>query len=115
MERLTRSFSTTSVDINKGWRRKVYDGKTDGCITPDLRKDHMKTARFGETHHGRFWKIKKLLFNLDPPSEQQQSNKIKHKSKISRSNYNNDEFENRLMYEIYKNLSASHELSSMYN
>nr|GEZ32618.1 hypothetical protein [Tanacetum cinerariifolium] len=33
MKRLTRSFLTTSVDINKAWRRKVYDGRVDG--SPD--------------------------------------------------------------------------------
>ncbi|MFS8033642.1 hypothetical protein Hanom_Chr17g01571951 [Helianthus anomalus] len=113
MERLTRSFSTTSVDINKAWRSKVYDGKVDG--SPDLRKD-MKTARFGDqSHHGRFSKIKKL-FNLDRASEQQDASSSKKKTKLkSKGSGSKDEFESRLIFEIYKNMSASHELSSMYN
>ncbi|KAF5778731.1 hypothetical protein HanRHA438_Chr12g0562201 [Helianthus annuus] len=111
MERLTRSFSTTSVDINKAWRSKVYD---DG--SPDLRKD-MKTARFGDqSHHGRFSKIKKL-FNLDRALEQQQeASSSKKKTKLkSKGSGSRDEFESRLIFEIYKNMSASHELTSMYN
>lgn len=107
MESLTRSFSTTTVDINKAWRRKVYDGKFEG--SPDHRKD-IKTARFGDGgHRGRFWKIKKL-FNFDraAPEKQDQSKKSKSKSKTSGSG---DDFEIRLMSEIYKNFSASHELS----
>ncbi|CAH1413492.1 unnamed protein product [Lactuca virosa] len=119
MERLTRSFSTSTVDINKAWRRKIYDGKIDG--SPDHRKD-MKTVKFGESRHGRLWKIKKL-FHLDGGSDEHdqvdevadggmKSKSKPHQSKIAESK---DKFESRLMLEIYKNMSASHELSSMYN
>ncbi|KAI3502932.1 hypothetical protein L2E82_43799 [Cichorium intybus] len=119
MESLTRSFSTSTVDINKAWRRKVYDGKVDG--SPDHRKD-MKTAKFGESRHGRLWKIKKLFHldgrssdehEVDEVAEGAKKSKLKpHQSKIADSR---DKFESRLMLEIYKNMSASHELSSMYN
>ncbi|PWA71906.1 hypothetical protein CTI12_AA272960 [Artemisia annua] len=114
MERLTRSFSTTSVDINKAWRRKVYDGRVDG--SPDGRKD-MKTATLGESHHSRFWKIKKF-FKPDGSSKEEDSESAKKtKQKSHRSSKiagSREEFESRLMSEIYKNMSASHELSSVY-
>ncbi|KAK1439082.1 hypothetical protein QVD17_04897 [Tagetes erecta] len=98
MGSLTRSFSTSSSDINRAWRNKVYDGKVEAG-SPDLRKD-VKTARFGESKHGRFRKIKKF-FNF--------------KSSKTSSGSTDHDFESRLMLEIYKNMSASHELSSMYN
>ncbi|KAI3665562.1 hypothetical protein L6452_44189 [Arctium lappa] len=115
MEALTRSFSTTSVDINKAWRRKIYDGGVDS--SPDHR--NIKTTRFGETHHGRFWKIKKL-FNRHRGSEEQEVAAVgkKSKSKSHRSSNiagSRDEFESRLMLEIYKNMSSTQELSSAYN
>lgn len=114
MERLTRSFSTTTVDINKAWRRKVYDGRVDG--SPERRKD-MKTATLGESHHSRFWKIKKF-FKPDESSKEQDSESAKKtKPKSHRSSKiagSREEFERRLMSEIYKNMSASHELSSVY-
>ncbi|KAL4568874.1 hypothetical protein LXL04_024491 [Taraxacum kok-saghyz] len=97
MERLTRSFSTSTVDINKAWRRKVYDGKVDG--SPDRRKE-MKTVKFGESRHGRLWKLKKLFHlkgssdehAVDEVAEEAEKSKLKpqHQSKIADSR---DKFE----------------------
>ncbi|KAJ9564382.1 hypothetical protein OSB04_000348 [Centaurea solstitialis] len=104
METLTRSFSTTSADINKAWRRKVYDGGVDN--SPDQR--NIKTAKFGESHHGRFWKLKRL-FSFDRGSEEQEvaTSSKKSKSKFHRSSSiagSRMEFESRLMLEMYKNI-----------
>ncbi|KAK1422113.1 hypothetical protein QVD17_25002 [Tagetes erecta] len=91
-------FLTNSVDVNKVWRRRSYEVSTvEG--SSDKRKN-MKTARFGGGS-SRLSKIKKL-FNMG--SDEHRSSKIAASS---------SDFQSRLLVEIHKNTSASHELGSM--
>ncbi|KAI3665563.1 hypothetical protein L6452_44190 [Arctium lappa] len=105
MENLSRSFSrnlsrsvSSFADANRVWRR-TGNGGFDGGRS-------MKTVQLGEDNHGRFWKIKKM-FNF--------TNSKKHTSKSTRSSKiasSEDEFQNRLLFEIYKNMSSTRELGS---
>ncbi|KAI3669656.1 hypothetical protein L6452_40975 [Arctium lappa] len=99
-------FLTTSVDVNKVWRRKTYNVNVED--TPDRRKN-MKTVRFGESH-GRFSKIKKM-FNMG--SQEKSSSRAKKDHQSTKIAGSSKEFQNRLLLEIHKNASASHELGSM--
>ncbi|KAL8248846.1 hypothetical protein R6Q59_005714 [Mikania micrantha] len=106
MENFTRSISrnlsrsvSSSVDRNKVWRR-TYGGFDGGRS--------IKTIRLGDDNHGAFWKIKKMFdFNISKRHEKDASN-VRRSSKIANSN---DEFQSRLIFEIYKNMSSTHELS----
>ncbi|MFS7973459.1 hypothetical protein Hanom_Chr09g00856771 [Helianthus anomalus] len=99
-------FLTTSVDVNKVWRRKGYDISVEG--SPDRRKS-MKTVRFGDGH-SRFSKIKKL-FNMG--SDEHASSRAKKDQRSTKIADSNGEFQSRLLREIHKNTSQSHELGFM--
>ncbi|KAK1423465.1 hypothetical protein QVD17_18768 [Tagetes erecta] len=108
MEKFTRSLSrsfsrsvSTSVDRNKVWRRTTYGGFDGGRS--------VKTVRLGNENRSGFWKIKNVFnFNKSKKCEKDAS-KAHRSSKIANSN---DEFESRLLSEIYKNMSSTRELSS---
>ncbi|KAJ0868949.1 hypothetical protein HanRHA438_Chr11g0483811 [Helianthus annuus] len=100
---MEKFLSASSVDVNKVWRRKTYDISTVEGSIPDRRKN-MKTARFGESR-SRLSKIKKL-FNMG--SDEQASSRDKKVDSRSSS-----DFQSRLLIEIHKNTSASHELGLM--
>lgn len=107
MEKITRSLSrslsrsvSSSVDTNRVWRRTTHR-EFDGGRS-------IRTVRLGEDSHGRFSKIKKM-FNFINGSKKSgiEASKSRRSSKIASSN---DEFQNRLLVEIYKNMSSVHEL-----
>ncbi|KAL7608988.1 hypothetical protein Lser_V15G12539 [Lactuca serriola] len=108
MEKFTRSLSrslsrsvSSSVDTNRVWRRTTHR-EFDGGRS-------IRTVRLGEGNHGsRFSKIKKM-FNFINGSKKngKDASKARRSSKIASSN---DEFQNRLLVEIYKNMSSVHEL-----
>ncbi|KAL8229257.1 hypothetical protein R6Q57_014157 [Mikania cordata] len=107
MENFTRSLSrslsrsiSTSVDRNKVWRRTTY-GAFDGGRS-------VKTIRLGEDNNGGFWKIKKLFNFNNSKKHGKYVTKTQRSSNIASSG---DEFQKRLLYEIYKNMSSTHELS----
>ncbi|KAL8250897.1 hypothetical protein R6Q59_034590 [Mikania micrantha] len=93
--------------MDKIWRRKGYNVSIDG--SPDQRKN-MKTVRFGESH-SRFSKIKKL-FNMGSDHEHEpcRAKKDQRSPKVAKSSV---EFQSRLLREIHKNTSVSHELGFM--
>ncbi|MFS8016812.1 hypothetical protein Hanom_Chr15g01372951 [Helianthus anomalus] len=106
MENFTRSLSkslsrsvSTSVDRNKVWRTRANADFDDGRS--------INTVHLGEDSHGGFWKIKNI-FNFN--------NSRKHKKDTSKAHQkiasSSDEFQSRLLSEIYKNMSSTHELSS---
>lgn len=99
-------FLTNSVDVNKVWRRKSYDISVD--VSPDRRKN-MKTIRIGE-NHSTFSKFKKL-FNMG--SDERASSRAKKDKRSKKIADSSQEFQNRLLIEIHKNASASHELGAM--
>ncbi|KAI3500159.1 hypothetical protein L2E82_18577 [Cichorium intybus] len=97
-------FLTSSVDVNKVWRRRSYDVSIDD--SPDRRKN-MKTVQFGESH-GPLSKIKKM-FNKGSNEKASPRDKKAHQSgKVATS----AEFQSRLLLEIHKNTSSSYELGS---
>ncbi|KAJ9564386.1 hypothetical protein OSB04_000352 [Centaurea solstitialis] len=93
---LSRSVSSFS-DANKVWRRTADEG-FDG-------RRSIRTVHLGEDNRGRFWKIKKM-FNF---TNSKKDTKSTRSSKIAGSE---DEFQNRLLFEIYKNMSSTRELGS---
>nr|KAJ0217014.1 hypothetical protein LSAT_V11C300132630 [Lactuca sativa] len=104
MENFTRSLSGSvwsSVDANRVWRRTTHGGFDGGRS--------MRTVRLGEDNHGRFSKIKKMFNFISSKKNGKDASKAYRSSKISSSN---DEFQNRLLVEIYKNMSSIHELGS---
>ncbi|PWA63178.1 hypothetical protein CTI12_AA356590 [Artemisia annua] len=112
MENFTRSFSrslsrgfsrsvSTSVDANRMWRRTTY-GAFDGGRS-------IKTVRLGEDNHGKFWRIKNMFNFTSSKKQGKDTSKTRRSSKIASSE---DEFQNRLLFEIYKNMSSNRELSS---
>ncbi|KAI3502937.1 hypothetical protein L2E82_43804 [Cichorium intybus] len=109
MENFTRSLSrslsrsvSSSVDANRVWRRTANQGYDGGRS--------MRTVRLGEENHGRFSKIKKIFSFIGSKKHQKDASKPRRSSKIASSN---DEFQSRLLVEIYKNMSSVHELSSV--
>ncbi|KAL8200496.1 hypothetical protein R6Q57_011835 [Mikania cordata] len=104
MENFSRSLSksvSSSVDANKVWRRTTHDGFDGG--------KSMKSIRLGEHNDGRFGRVKKM-FNFSKSKNQEKDlSKPRGSSKIASSN---EEFQNRLLIEIYKNTSFNHELCS---
>ncbi|KAI3500160.1 hypothetical protein L1887_35977 [Cichorium endivia] len=104
--RLMEKFLTTSVDVNKVWRRRSYDVSVEDC--PDRRKN-MKTVQFGESH-GPFSKIKKMFKKGSHEQASSHDKKGRQSSKIAAST---NAFQSRLLLEIHKNTSSSSELGSM--
>ncbi|KAI3699465.1 hypothetical protein L2E82_43802 [Cichorium intybus] len=98
---LSRSVSS-SVDANRVWRRTTHGGYDGGRS--------MRTVRLGEDNHGRFSKIKKIFSFIGSKKHGKEASNARRSSKIASSN---DEFQNRLLVEIYKNMSSVHELSSV--
>jgi hypothetical protein len=68
-----------------------------------------KTVRLGEDNHGKFWRIKKMFNFTNSKTQGKDTSKARRSSKIASSE---DEFQNRLLFEIYKNMSSNRELSS---
>ncbi|KAJ0843688.1 hypothetical protein HanRHA438_Chr15g0694041 [Helianthus annuus] len=108
MENFTRSLSisfsrsvSSSVDRNKVWRRTAYSG-FDG-------RRSVKTVRLGDDNHDKFWKIKNM-FNFNKSRKHGKDTSTSHQS-LKNIAGSSDEFQNRLLYEIYKNMSSAHELS----
>ncbi|CAH1413484.1 unnamed protein product [Lactuca virosa] len=104
MENFTRSLSrslSSSVDANRVWRRTTHGGFDGGRS--------MRTIYLGEDNHGRFSKIKKMFNFIGSKKNGKDASKARPSSKISSSN---DEFQSRLLVEIYKNMSSIHELGS---
>ncbi|KAK1423464.1 hypothetical protein QVD17_18767 [Tagetes erecta] len=108
MENFTRSLSrslsrsvSSSVDRNKVWRRTTYGGFDGGRS--------VKTVRLGEDKHGVFWKVKNMFNFNNNKKHDKDTSKARRSSKIAASS---DEFQNRLLVEIYKNMSSTHELST---
>lgn len=99
-------FLTTSVDVNKVWRRRSYDVNVED--SPDRRKN-MKTVRFGESH-GPFSKIKKLFKGSNNEQGSSRDKKAHQSAKVAAST---NAFQSRLLLEIHKNTSSSYELGSM--
>lgn len=90
---LSRSVSS-SVDANKVWRRTTYGGFDGGRS--------MKTVCLGEENKSRFSKIKKMFSFTNSKKHGKDTLKARRSSKIASSN---DEFQSRLLVEIYKNMS----------
>ncbi|GJX82558.1 hypothetical protein Tco_0871864 [Tanacetum coccineum] len=104
MEKFTRSLSrsvSTSVDANRVWRRTTYK-EFDGGRS-------IKTVRLGDDNHGKLWKIKRMFNFTQSKTHGKDASKARRSSKIASSE---DEFQNRLLFEIYKNMSSNHELTS---
>ncbi|KAK1423466.1 hypothetical protein QVD17_18769 [Tagetes erecta] len=104
MENFTRSLSrrisrsvSTSVDRNRLWRSTTYGGGRS-----------IKTVRLGDDNHGWFWNIKNMFSFSNSKKHGKDTSKTQRSSKIASSN---DEFQSRLLSEIYKNMSSVHELS----
>ncbi|KAL8248850.1 hypothetical protein R6Q59_005718 [Mikania micrantha] len=108
MENFTRSLSRSlsrsvsrSADRNKVWKRTT-NGGFDG-------RRSIKSVHLGEDNHGGFWKIKKMFSFNNSKKHNKNTSKARQSSKMASSN---DEFQSRLLNEIYKNMSATHELRS---
>ncbi|KAI3669655.1 hypothetical protein L6452_40974 [Arctium lappa] len=100
MENLSRSISrslsrsvSSSLNVNKFWRRRSYDGRFDG-------RRSVRTAQLGESR-SMFWKIKNL-FTL--ARSQQHGFGSKTTSKPRPVSDSKDDFQNRMLFEIYKNM-----------
>ncbi|KAI3699464.1 hypothetical protein L2E82_43801 [Cichorium intybus] len=109
MEKLTRNFSrslsrsvSSSVDANRVWRRSTHGG-FEGAKS-------MRTVRLGEDNQSRFSKIKKFFNFTSSRKHEKDTSKARRSSKIASSS---EEFQSRLLTEIYKNMSSNHELSSL--
>ncbi|MFS8016817.1 hypothetical protein Hanom_Chr15g01373001 [Helianthus anomalus] len=96
---LSRSVST-AVDRSKVWRRAAYGGFDGGRS--------VKTIRLGEDNHTWFGKIKNAFNFTKSRKHDKDTSKARRSSKIASSN---DEFQSRLLSEIYKSMSSTHELS----
>ncbi|MFS8033631.1 hypothetical protein Hanom_Chr17g01571831 [Helianthus anomalus] len=108
MEKFSRSLSrslsrsvSSSVDTNKAWRRTPHGGFDGG--------KSMKTIRLGEHNDAGFSKIKKMFNFTKSKNRENDTSKVRRSSKIASSS---DAFQNRLLYEIYKNTSSNDELRS---
>ncbi|KAJ9564385.1 hypothetical protein OSB04_000351 [Centaurea solstitialis] len=103
MENVSRSFSrsysssvSSSTDTN-GLRRRTKNGGYDGSKST-------KTVRLGEENHGRFGKIKKL-FNFNSSKKLFNFNiSKKHEKDTSNIVCPEDDFQSRILFEIYKNM-----------
>ncbi|KAL8248849.1 hypothetical protein R6Q59_005717 [Mikania micrantha] len=99
MENFSRSVSS-SVDRNKVWMRTTNE-RFDG-------RRSIRTIHLGEDNHGAFWKIKKMFNFNNSKKYGKDTSKARQSSKIASSS---DEFQSRLLNEIYKNMSSTLELS----
>ena len=68
-----------------------------------------KDSPLGEDNHGKFWRIKKMFNFTNFKKQGKDTSKARRSSKIASSE---NEFQNRLLFEIYKNMSSNRELSS---
>ncbi|KAL4568873.1 hypothetical protein LXL04_024490 [Taraxacum kok-saghyz] len=99
---LSRSFSrsvSSSVDANRVWRRTTHGGFDGGRS--------MRIVRLGEDNNDMFSKIKKMFNFRSSKKHEKDASKARRSSKIASSN---DEFQSRLLVEIYKNMSSINEL-----
>lgn len=109
MENFTRNFSrnlsrsvSSSVDANRVWRTSTYGGFEGGRS--------MRTVRLGEENNAKFSIIKKMFNFRSSKKDEKKVPKAGRSSKIASSD---EEFQSRLLAEIYKNMSSNHELSSV--
>ncbi|KAL4556049.1 hypothetical protein LXL04_038687 [Taraxacum kok-saghyz] len=106
MESFTRSLSrslsrsvSSSTDANRIWRRSTH-GDFDGGRS-------MRTVRLGEDNNGGFSKFKKMFNFMSSKKHKKDTSNARRSAKIASSN---DEFQSRLLVEIYKNMSSINEL-----